>query len=247
MKILETNSLSFSYNGKPAIEEISFSVNCGQSVFLLGHNGCGKTTLLKTIAGLLSGYKGNILLNGENLSSIKPQRRADICAFVPGEIISPFDFSVEETVLMGRSHLKKWWQSADEDDYRALDEVLDVLDISKLKNKGINKISMGERHLVFLAQALIQKPSLLLLDEPSSHLDLRYKLKFFEILDKLKKTGISFLMASHEIKPVFHYGDLCLCLKEGKMVFLGHPRDLNRELLADLYKVPSAEMLGRII
>ncbi|GAB4032287.1 MAG: ABC transporter ATP-binding protein [Elusimicrobiota bacterium] len=242
MSILQASRISFSYNGKPALEDISFSIEPGQGIFLLGHNGCGKTTLLKAAAGLLEGYSGSILLSGEEISSMKQARRAEICAFVPGEVLSPFDFAVEDTVLMGRSPLKKWWQSWDDEDYEELNRVLDTLGLVKLRKKGINRISTGERHLVFLAQALIQRPALLLLDEPSSHLDLKHKLKFFEILESLRSGGISYLMASHELKPVFSFGDSCLCLKDGKKVFYGPSRNLSREILAELYGLRTSDL-----
>jgi len=247
MNQFEVRDLSFSLNGVRILSNLNFSFSDTSMVFILGHNGSGKSTLLKIISLIYENYEGKVIIEDNDIKNIAKTKLADFIAFVPSELFCPYDFLVKDIIVMGRNPKKKLWEDYDKNDYHKVYEIMSELQIEYLKDRSINRISSGEKQLVFLAQALIQNPKILLLDEPTSHLDINYKLKIFDILIKAKKRGISSLIVSHEIRPVKFYSDYVLVLKNGEQIFYGLKEKINDKIISQAYNIKNDEELKKII
>lgn len=239
MSLLRFEGVSFSYNGRPAIDGLSFSVGRGELLSVFGPNGSGKSTLLRLACGALRPVAGSIKAGGRRLEGLAPREQAALAAYVSSEPYVPFDFTALDIALMGRSPLLRWWQ-----DYRAADReaalrALESCGIAALAGRGINSVSSGERQLAFLAQALAGGAPLLLLDEPTSHLDLKYRSAFFETLSALREGGLSAIIVSHDLRLAAAYSSSALVLSGGRALFHGPAKEaLAPELLARAYSIP---------
>jgi len=239
MRLLAFEGVSFSYNGKSAIDGLSFSVGRGELLSVFGPNGSGKSTLLRLACGALRPGTGSIKAGGRPLAGLAPREQASLAAYVPSEPYVPFDFTALDIALMGRSPLLRWWQDYRPDDREAALRALDACGIAALAGRGINSISSGERQLAFLAQALAGGAPLLLLDEPTSHLDLKYRSAFFETLAALREGGLSAIVVSHDLRLAAAYSSSALVLSGGRALFHGPAGGaLAPELLARAYSMP---------
>lgn len=244
--LLEFGGVSFSYGGARALEGVSFSVGRGELVSVFGPNGSGKSTLLKLACGALAPASGSINAGGRPLDGLSARERSALAAYVPSEPYIPFDFTVLDIALMGRSPLLRWWQDYGASDRAEAMRALGSCGIEPLAGRGINSVSSGERQLAFLAQALAGGAPLLLLDEPTSHLDLRYRSAFFETLSALRASGLSAIIASHDLRLAAAYSTSALVLAGGKVLFEGPASDaLDPGLLSAAYGIP-AEAAARL-
>jgi len=244
--MIDIQKLSFSFNRENILNNINCSIPEKGITAIMGHNGSGKTTLIKIIAGIYRNYSGSILLDNEEIKNISSKMLSKKIAFVPGEIYCPFDFSVEDIIIMGLNPYKKWWGGFNSDDKKKVSILMEEMQISYLKGKYINKISSGEKQLVFLAQALIQKPKFLLLDEPTSHLDINFKIRIMELLSCVKKE-ISVILISHDLKAIKYYCDMSLILKSGEKIFFGDVKEINEDYIAYAYNIRDKSHLIKFI
>lgn len=222
MALIKVQGLQFSYNGEPALRDLSFELEEGEFLAVIGPNGSGKSTLLKLLSGFLPPSDGHAGLNGRAVSSIPKAELARVVAYVPSELYLPYDFSVFEIVLMGRSPYVAWWRNYSGSDSAIALETLREVGIGGLKDRSINSLSSGERQLAFIAQALAQAPEVLMLDEPTSHLDINYKIQIFELLARLstvKKMTVA--VVSHDLAMLAAYVRKVLILKKGGPIFFG--------------------------
>ncbi len=247
MNAAELRNVSFSYGEKKIFDGLSFILPENSILCVLGPNGSGKSTLLKIMAGLYKPEKGVYLFGGQDFSIFSLREKAEKVAFVPGEINTPFDFSAMQAVIMGRFRFKKWWQDYDAADENTAMEAMKTLDVENIASRNINRISSGERQLVFLSQAMAQKAGMLIMDEPSSHLDIKHKVKLFETVFQMKKNGLSCVYASHDIKASLAFSDYCLCLKYGRLFYFGPSCGMSNDKLADLYDIGDAGNLKNFI
>jgi len=195
---LEVKNASFGYSRKAILKDISFRVEEGEFLSLLGPNGVGKTTLFKTVLGFLKLIDGEILINGKNICHWDKARMARTMGYVPQSHTSPFAYSVLDVVLMGRlAHLGAF-ASPSKADVKVAEESLERLGISYLRDHLYTKISGGERQMVLIARALTQTPAILILDEPTSNLDYGNQVRvLLQIKDLSETTGLSVIMTSH--------------------------------------------------
>lgn len=198
MPALKVSGLNFSYGAGPLIKDLSFELRPGDFMCVLGPNGSGKSTLLKLLTGFIKAASGSVRLGGEEAGSIEPERLARLAAYVASETSTPYDFSVRETVLLGRTARAGFWRGYSVEDGEAAALALEETGITALADRSINTLSTGERQLVFIAQALAQEASLLLLDEPTSHLDLKYKSGIMALLSRLAGRGLAVAAVLHE-------------------------------------------------
>jgi len=226
MKILEVENVVFSYNDAEILKGVSFSLEKGSLLSMLGANGSGKTTLLKIICGVLPFSEGRIKIVGKCLSEISRIELAKMRAFVPSEVHIPYNFSVLDIVLMGRSPHLKWWQAYGRKDREFVLDILESLKLSHLALRSINSLSSGEKQMALIAQALAQEPEILVLDEPTSHLDIKYKIEIFRLLDRMRKTNsLSIIMATHDISLALKYSSSSLFLAKGSNMYFGNMKE----------------------
>lgn len=238
---VEVSHLCFGYSGKKEdqiFSGVSFALEPGEVFCLLGPNGSGKSTLLKCMSRLLKPASGCVTIDGEDLSAMSQAKIAGKLGYVPQSLISIFPFSVEEIVVMGRAaqiHMTSSPSKKDRD--KALDS-MEKIGIAHLAKRPCNRLSGGEWQLVLIARALTQSPSVLLLDEPTSHLDLGNQVKILEKVSALSKEGMTIIMASHFPDHAFLSADTVGILKHKAMITLGKPDHvLTEEALYATYGI----------
>jgi len=241
--VIRIEGLEFRYDASRTLDGVAFESNRGEFLGLIGPNGSGKTTLLRCINGLLKADGGVIYLEGRKVSEMKLAEIARICAGVPTDIPEDFNITVEDYVYLGRyPHVQGLWWEAEKDE-KQVDEAIASFELGKLRKRKLFELSSGEKERVMLAKATVQEPKVMLVDEPSAHLDLKYKLEVMEFLHELSRKGITVIVASHDINLLVRYCDRVLIMKEGRVVKCGKPVDvMTEQLIREVYEV-EAEVL----
>ena len=229
-KIVEIKHADFSYNGRNNIfKDINLSVEKGDVLCILGPNGTGKSTLIKCINGLLRLNSGEILLNNINIESLNNADLAKIIGYIPQNHQSTFAFSVFDVVLLGRAPHLGLTDSPGENDYKIASEAVEILGISHLRDKPYTQISGGEVQLVLMARVLTQQPKILLLDEPTSHLDFGNQIRTLEVINQLARNGLSVIMTSHFPDHTFISSNQVAILNNGNLMARGSPEEVVTE------------------
>lgn len=229
-KILEIKHAGFSYNQKEDIfNDVNLSLESGDVLCILGPNGTGKSTLIKCMNGLLKLNSGNILINNQNIHSLNKNDLAKIIGYIPQSHNSTFAFSVFDVVLMGRApHLSLTSVPGDKD-YKIAEKALKSLGISHLTDKTYTEISGGERQMVLIARVLAQQPQILLLDEPTSHLDFGNQIRTLDVINKLAENGLSVIMTSHFPDHAFLSSNKVAIMNGGTIMEIGTPESVITE------------------
>ncbi len=238
MTILEASHLSAGYERDIVLENISFSLEKGAFVTVLGRNGSGKSTLIKALQALIKNTSGRVLLDGQEVLSLKPRQIAKMIAYVPQIFDFPFEFNVEEIIHMGRYIHQGRLGGSSSEDIRIIDDVMELTQVAPLKGKKIAHLSGGERQRVFIARALAQDTPLLFLDEPSSHLDINYQVEIYQILKQLQEEkGKTILTTEHNINLAVPYAQKMILLKNGRIHDQGPPQALiNKKNIKDVFQ-----------
>lgn len=187
MELLRVESLDAGYNGKAVIKNVSFDADTGDFIGIVGPNASGKTTLLRALSGILKPMKGIVKVRGRNVSDMGKKDVAQRIAFVPQLMQPTPGFTVEDTVLLGRTPYIARFSFETEKDFRVASHAIEELKIEDLIEKPVTSLSGGEFQRVAIARALAQEPKILLLDEPTSHLDFRYQIKVLRVLRRLRE------------------------------------------------------------
>ena len=228
-KLFEAKNISFSYDGERIFEDISFSIERGDVLCILGPNGTGKTTLIKCLNGLHDVDSGEILVNGKNIRKLSFSEISKHIGYIPQSHVPSFPFTVMDVVIMGRAPYLNLTDSPKEKDILIALNSLKTLGIENLKDKEYTNLSGGERQLVFLARVLCQQPDILILDEPTSHLDFGNQIKLLEIIDNLSKAGLSIIMSSHFPDHAFLSSTKVAIMKNKRFIDFGTPEDVVTE------------------
>ena len=228
-KLFEVKNISFDYDGEEIFSNISFSIEKGDVLCILGPNGTGKTTLIKCLNGLHEVSSGEILINGNNIKKMSFKQISKHIGYIPRAHVPSFPFKVFDVVLMGRAPYLNLTDSPKDEDRKIALDALKALGIEDLKDKEYTNLSGGERQLVFLARVLCQKPDILILDEPTSHLDFGNQIKLLEIIDNLAKSGLSIIMSSHFPDHAFLSSTKVAILKDKQFIDFGTPDDVVTE------------------
>ncbi len=235
MSIIELKNITYSYNSINTdkqffLNNISLNLLKHEFVSILGPNGAGKSTLLKIISGLYKPQIGTIKLCDKDYSEYELKELAKKIGFVSQSNYSVFPFSVYEIVMMGRTPYLGLLGFETEKDRKIVDNVLETVGIADLKNKGINEVSGGEAQRAFIARALVQKPEILLLDEPNAHLDIQHQISIFNILSKLKEENdLTIVTVSHDLNLAGYYSDKVVLMENGRIVF----NDIKKNILTE--------------
>ena len=241
--ILEMQSLSFGYDGKPVLTDVSLVIGEGEFVALIGPNGSGKTTLLKILLGLLTAEQGAVLLDNQPLASLPPAERAKKIAYVSQQPAPSFPLTVFELVSLGRYPYASRFRSSAED-IAAVEEAIAVTDSIHVKDRNFGALSGGERQKALIARALAQSKHILLLDEPTVHLDLYYQLQILRTLKELCREHRSTVVAVlHDLNLVSLFADKALMLGSGKIHAYGSVEDVVNE--KNIHEVFGVEMTRR--
>jgi len=237
--LLELKHLDKVYeDGYHAVRDVSYSLPSGLLVGLIGPNGCGKTTMMKCINRMHDPTGGDVLIDGETVLRKTPAEVAKLVANVPAEMKASFGLTVFETVMLGRyPYLQNvWWET--HEDESLVEDTLKRFGVYQLQDRPLNMLSSGERQRVLIAKAYVQNPRLMLVDEPTSHLDMKYKLDVMEYLRAMVKQDMTVLVAEHDISLMARYCDLCVIMKKGSLVAIGDPKKVITEaLISDVYEV----------
>ena len=226
---LEVRDISFGYNGGLLLKDISFSIAAGELIALIGPNGSGKTTLLKILLGLLAPNSGAVTLHGQPLSSYQPKARAKTIAYVSQQPALSFPLTVRELVSLGRyPHGGRGRESTS--DKLAISNALERTAANDLSDRQYNTLSGGEKQKVLIARALAQSARVLLLDEPTLHLDLNFQLQILSALRRLcVDEGITVISVLHDVNLVSLFADQALLLSGGALGAFGPVTEVINE------------------
>ncbi len=233
-------SLSIRIAGKEILHGLNVSVAPGRRTAIIGPNGAGKTTLLRALSGLNARYTGEILLGGKELGSYAEKELARVRAILPQERGAAQGLTVEQLVSYGRFSHRSVFQARDgADDRAAVAWAMETAHVDAFAEREVHTLSGGERQRVYLAMALSQRPRLLLLDEPTTYLDVAHQLRVMEIITNLNRdSGITILMVLHDMAHAMQYADDIVLMRKGEIVATGAPADvLTEERIADVFGV----------
>ena len=239
---LSTQNLSFSYGNTPIINDINIDFTTGKFYGIIGPNGCGKTTFLDLLTGNKKPSSGSVHLFDKSLSSYSKKNLAQRLALVPQEYDTGFSFSVEEVVLMGRHPHIPRFSSPTPSDWECVDSAMEAIGITDLRNRYTNTLSGGQKQRTIVARALAQDTSLLLFDEATSSLDVKYTLQIFNLArDLVQKQNRTIIAVMHNLNLAAAYCDEILIMKDGQIVSSGPTATtLTADIIEEVFEVESS-------
>lgn len=238
--MLEISHVSAGYGEQDVVKDISFKVQKNENLCIIGPNGCGKTTLLKCIAGLLP-FKGDVCIDGKSIRELKPRERSLKIAMLSQTANIHFSYSVFDTVLMGRYVYMKdrFFGTPSAEDRAYAEHCLKMVDMLEQRDHLITQLSGGQLQRVFLARALAQQPQIILLDEPTNHLDLKYQIELMHYLKSWSaEDGHAVIGVLHDINLAMELADHVLLMKDGKAAVYGETKEaITGKHLKSVYEI----------
>jgi iron complex transport system ATP-binding protein len=234
---LRAEALTHAYpKGKPILQGMSLDVSAGDIVYLLGRNGCGKTTLLQCLSGALKPSEGRIWLDGRDIASYTPSQRARLIGLIPQLHTPAFAYLVRDIVLMGRAPHLPLFGAPSANDERIAYEALERVGIAHYADQPYTQLSGGQRQLVMIARGLAQQCAILLMDETDAHLDLHHQALVMTVVRELAQGGLSFVITSHQPHNALSYASRVVVMKGGRTLIEGTPAStLTPDTLATAY------------
>ena len=223
----ETRSLRYSYAKSFVLDGIDLDIHEGETIGILGPNGCGKTTLLKNLNKNLVPFEGSVILDGEDMNEMSKKSVAQKIAVVPQTNEIRFAFTVREIISMGRMPFQGLMSSESKNDIEIIDAAMEKTGLTDFADRYINTMSGGERQRVIIARALVQTPKILLMDEPTLHLDISTQFDVLDLVQKLsREEGMTVVIVSHDLPMVVRYCDRIVMLKDHKIFAIGTPEEV---------------------
>ncbi|MBG9737943.1 ABC transporter ATP-binding protein [Paenibacillus alvei] len=235
--IIEVQGLSKHYGEKHVLHDVGLRVEAGEWVGIIGPNGSGKSTLLSLLSGADRPTSGSIQVNGQALASYKRRALSQLMAVLQQEALPPLGFTVREVVEMGRFPFQSWLGSESEDSGALVDRIMERLQLTELADYPLDRISGGQRQRTALAKLMVQSPSIVLLDEPTTYLDIHYQVQFMDIVrDWQKDCGLTIVSVLHDLNLASLYCDRLVVIHDGGIAAQGTPDELmNPELLSRIF------------
>lgn len=239
MDMLRIEDLNLSYGDKPVVQNLNLRVKKGQVVSIIGPNASGKSTILKSIAGIIKPVSGKIFIEEKDISKMDSKKLAQKVSILLQQNKTLDDMSIEELVYFGRYPHKKWFEGFEASDKKIIEEVMKLTNTFALRDKTLETLSGGERQRAWIAMALAQEPDILLFDEPTTYLDLAHQIEFLELVNRLnKETGVTVVLVLHDLNQAARYGNYLFAMKEGKIFAQGSPEEvLNSQNILSIYNI----------
>jgi len=227
------------HRGQPVFSDVHLTLSPGDFVGLIGPNGCGKSTLIRALAGVMPLWQGTLSYGGRRAEELSRKEIARFLGVVPQEAQPPFAFSVRQLVAMGRHPFLKRFRGLTTEDLHIVEEALVRADVLDLADRSLLELSGGERQRVVIARALAQTPSILLLDEPSNHLDINHQVEVFDLLYRLNRDAdLTLLCSTHDLNFAAEYCQRILVMDKGRICAAGAPEEvIDESLLAQVYGI----------
>ena len=235
---IEVKNLSFSYADRPVLRGISFRAERGEFLSILGPNGVGKSTLFRCVLGLLSGYRGQVLVDGVDARQFSPRESARHIAYIPQSSHPAFNYRVFDIALMGAASAVPILGTPGREQRERCRWALEKIGISHLADRCYHRLSGGEQQLVLIARALVQNAPILMLDEPTANLDFGNQLRVLEQVRSLAREGYTVIQTTHHPEQSYLFSDRILALQNGRVLLEGPPAQvLTKQVLRELYGV----------
>lgn len=239
MEAIRVENLTVAYENHTIIENMNLSLPKGKINIIIGGNGCGKSTLLKTISRINKPVSGEIFINQKNIKKVKEKEIAREVAFLPQGPVCPNGITVRELVAYGRFPYQKMIGGLSSHDQEVINWAIEQTGLSEFADRAVENLSGGQRQRAWIAMTLAQETEIIMLDEPTTYLDLSYQLEVLEILQKLnRERNITVVVVLHEINNAFKFADHIVGLKKGKVICEGRPMDvITEETLKTIYGI----------
>ncbi len=239
---INVEELNFSYGGKEILKDISLSFNKGSFYSIIGPNGSGKSTFIKNISKIIAPMHKSIFINNEDICSFNNKNLAKRMSVIPQNIAIDYEFTVFDIVMMGRSPYKRRFQDFSLEDEKIAEKYMKLTNTWELKDKLITELSGGEAQRVVAARALSQETDIILLDEPTSHLDIQYQIEFLNIFRSLKSDKV-IIAVLHDLNLASIFSDEIILINKGQVKALGKPWEvINKDNIKAVYNL-SVEVL----
>ncbi|WP_442604458.1 ABC transporter ATP-binding protein [Paenibacillus sp. KN14-4R] len=237
--MLQAIDLTISYDGNTIVKNVTLQVEEGEIVSIIGPNGSGKSTLLKGISRMIPCESGRVCIAGQELQSMHTKRISQMMCILCQSNQTPADMTVEELVSYGRFPHKKWYERLSSSDYEIIDWAIEQTGLSTYRKRLVKSLSGGEGQRAWIAMALAQRPKVLLLDEPTTYLDIAHQLEVLELVRTLnKELGITVIMVLHDLNQASTYSDRICVIRNGQVALSGKPSDvLTHDMIRDVYGV----------
>uniref|UniRef100_A0A7V0Z5G1 ABC transporter ATP-binding protein n=1 Tax=candidate division WOR-3 bacterium TaxID=2052148 RepID=A0A7V0Z5G1_UNCW3 len=238
MKAIELSNVNFSYNDKNVLKDINLHIEKGEFTGIIGPNGAGKSTILRIMAGILKNFKGDVRVMNRDIKAIKQKELARVIGFVPQETHFQYNYSVEDIITMGRYPYLQPFQRFGKDDIEAVEWAIEKSGLDEFRARPVKFISSGERQMVVICRALAQKPEILLLDEPTSHLDIKHQVRIMELLKGLNQNGMTIVVVNHDLNLSSRFCKKLILLRKGSIYKTGTPEMIiDKKIVMDVYGV----------
>ncbi|WP_058306877.1 ABC transporter ATP-binding protein [Gracilibacillus massiliensis] len=244
METLVTKDLTLGYGDEIIIDDLDITIPKGEITVFIGGNGCGKSTLLRSLARLLKPKQGDVVLNGEDIAKVPTKDVAKQLAILPQSPISPEGLTVEDLVKQGRHPYKTMFKRWSTDDEKAVNEALDATNMTALKDRAVDSLSGGQRQRAWIAMTLAQGTDTILLDEPTTYLDMTHQIEILDLLFELnERRGSTIVMVLHDLNLACRYAHHIVAIKDKKVYAQGKPEEIiSCGLVHDVFQMKADVM-----
>jgi iron complex transport system ATP-binding protein len=233
---LAASGVTVGYGGRIVIDDLDVAIPPGVMTTIIGPNGCGKSTLLRTLSRLLKPTSGTVVLDGDDIAKLRTRDVAKKLGLLPQAPVAPEGLTVADLVARGRHPHQSWLRQWSSDDASVVERALAMTGVSDLADRPVDSLSGGQRQRVWISMTLAQGTDLLLLDEPTTYLDLAHAVDVLDLVDDLHESGCTVVMVLHDLNLATRYSDNLIVMREGSILAQGHPRDvITAELLQEAF------------